>query len=556
MAAATTATRRIATPPGAPEAEVQGWLNDTWVPNWRSFQYFVLYRLLLGSLALLALLFPGDWNLRLNILPSALTFMLVGLYLLSTAGGLLLARLWQQHFNFQLSFQVVVDILVLAALMFIAGGVSSGLGLILLISLAAASLVGQGRLVLLYAALAAMAVLASQVLGVILSSFDQSSLVQAGFISAGYFATAILARLLGQRVMVNEDLARRRGIALNNQIRINQRVVERMQDGVLIVTRDGEIVRHNPMAVRLLGLPPSGGNLAAHAPTLGAALGHWLAGSSNDNVLLSGVGNAELGARFESTASSDGEVLVFIEDVGRIKEQAKQLKLAALGRLTASIAHEIRNPLSAISHASELLREERRGDLYERLLRIIGDNTARLDRIVSDVLELGRQKQAQVETIALREFLGNFAIDLLGNENLPASTIALEVPAGLAICFDRSHLHQVLWNLVGNALRHSTRGVAAVRVEAVSVAAQGWVELHVIDDGPGVPAELRDQVFEPFFTTHTLGTGLGLFIARELCVANGGALTLKADAAGGHFIVSGRSDSCPLPVVSGARAAS
>jgi len=534
---------------------VQGWLNATWEPNWRSFQYFILYRLLLGSLAMLALIFPGDWNLRLNILPSILTFLLVGCHLLGAASGWLLARLWQQHFNFQLSFQVILDIVILAALMFIAGGVGSGLGLILLVSLAAASLVGQGRLVLLYAALATLAALVSQTLGVVLSGFDQSGLVQTGFISAGYFATAILARLLGQRVMVNEDLARRRGIALNNQIRINQRVVERMQDGVLIVSRDGEIVRHNPMAVRLLGLPASGGDLSVQSPTLAAALANWLAGDSTDSVLLSGAGNAELGARFESTASSDGEVLVFIEDVGRIKEQAKQLKLAALGRLTASIAHEIRNPLSAISHASELLREERRGDLYERLLRIIGDNTARLDRIVSDVLELGRQKQPQQEVISLREFLGNFAVDLLSNENLPASTMVLDIPAGLGICFDRSHLHQVLWNLVGNALRHSTRGDAAVRVQAIPVAGKGWVELHVIDDGPGVPAELRDQVFEPFFTTHTLGTGLGLFIARELCVANGGALTLKADAGGGHFIVSGRSDSCPLPVASGAREA-
>lgn len=521
---------------------MQGWLSEIWEANWRSFQYFILYRLLLGGLALLVLLNPGEWNQRLNLLPSPATFALIGLHLAGTCIGLGLARFRQQHFNYQLSFQVLVDIVILAALMFIAGGVSSGLGLILLISLAAASLVGQGRLVLLYAALATLAILLSQWLGVLLRGFEQSSLVQAGFISAGYFATAVLARLLGQRIMINEDLARRRGIALNNQISINQRVVERMQDGVLIVTRAGDIVRHNPMAARLLGLPASGGNLAAHVPTLAAALAHWLRENSNDTVLFAGAGNAELGARFESTASSDGEVLVFVEDVGRIKEQAKQLKLAALGRLTASIAHEIRNPLSAIGHAAELLREERRGELYERLLRIIGDNTARLDRIVGDVLELGRQKQAQMESIALREFVGNFAVDLLTSEDLPATAIALEVPAGLTIRFDRAHLHQVLWNLVGNALRHSSRGVGAVVVRAISVGNGGWVELHVIDDGPGVPAELRDQVFEPFFTTHTLGTGLGLFIARELCVANGGKLTLRANGGGGHFIVSGRSD--------------
>lgn len=526
---------------------MQGWLTTTWEPNWRSFQYFVLYRMLLGGLCLLGLLFPGEWNDRINLLPSVLLYSLVGFYFAAMVFAYLLARVWRQHFNFQLSFQVLADVLVISALMFIAGGVGSGLGLVLLISLAAASLVGQGRMVLFYAALATLAALLSQSIGILYRGFDPGSIVQAGFISAGYFATAILARLLGQRIMINEDLARRRGIALDNQIRINQRVVERMQDGVLIIAPDGNIVRHNPMAARLLGLPAVAGNLEDNAPTLAAGLTQWMAGG-DDTVLFFGASNAELGARFESSASSEGDVLIFVEDVGRIKEQAKQLKLAALGRLTASIAHEIRNPLSAISHASELLKEERRGEIFERLLRIIGDNTARLDRIVSDVLELGRQNQAQVEPIVLSEFIGNFAVELLANENLPASTIALEIPPGQMLCFDRAHLHQVLWNLVGNALRHASRGIGSVRISCVEDELRGRVELHVIDDGPGVPEALRDQIFEPFFTTHTLGTGLGLFIARELCVANGGALFLKAGAEGGHFIVSGRSDTCQLPV--------
>lgn len=522
---------------------MQGWLTTTWEPNWRSFQYFVLYRLLLGGLCLLGLLFPSDWNDRLNLLPSVLLYALVGFYFAAMVLGYILARVWQQHFNFQLSFQVLADVLVISALMVIAGGVSSGLGLVLLISLAAASLVGQGRMVLFYAALATLGALMAQSYGVLYRAFDPGSIVQAGFLSAGYFATAILARLLGQRIMINEDLARRRGIALDNQIRINQRVVERMQDGVLIVTPAGNVVRYNPMAARLLGLPTVAGNLRDNAPTLAAALAQWVAGA-NDSVLFVGAGSTELGARFESTASSEGEVLIFVEDVGRIKEQAKQLKLAALGRLTASIAHEIRNPLSAISHAAELLKEERRGEIFGRLLRIIGDNTARLDRIVSDVLELGRQKPVQIESLAIQDFLGDFTAELLANENLPGSTIVLDIPPHQKLCFDRAHLHQVLWNLVGNALRHASRSAGSVRIVCTPGGTQGRVELHVIDDGPGVPDALRDQIFEPFFTTHTLGTGLGLFIARELCVANGGALVLQAGAGGGHFIVSGRSDTC------------
>ena len=533
---------------------VQDWLSTTWEANWRSFQYFNLFRLLLAGLCLLAMGFPGEWTQRLNLQASTRDFMLVGASVLASSTGMLLARLWQKHFNLQLSLQVLVDVIVINTLMYLGDGVGSGLGLILLVSLAAASLVGQGRLVLFYAALATLAALSIQTLGILGRGFDPGSIVQAGFISAAYFATAILARLLGQRVMINEELARRRGIALNNQIRISQRVVERMQDGVLIVGRDGGIVRHNPMAAYLLNLPANTGHLAVHAPQLAQALSSWRGGSELDRVMLQGAGNSELNARFESTDSSDGEVLVFVEDMGRIKERAKQLKLASLGRLTASIAHEIRNPLSAISHAGELLKEERRGTMDGRLLRIIGDNTARLNRIVGDVLELGRQTPAHAERIALFVFCETFAVDLLAGENLPDSTIVLDVPDDLVLCFDRAHLHQVLWNLVSNALRHSSRTAGAVRLSARPGKRLGQVELHIQDDGPGVPADMVDRIFEPFFTTHHQGTGLGLFIARELCGANGASLSLNETTAqcitpeapphGGHFMVIGRNDTC------------
>jgi two-component system sensor histidine kinase PilS (NtrC family) len=190
-------------------------------------------------------------------------------------------------------------------------------------------------------------------------------------------------------------------------------------------------------------------------------------------------------------------VLVFLEDVGRIKERAQQLKLASLGRLTASIAHEIRNPLSAIGHAGELLREERRVEMKERLLRILNDNVIRLDRIVSDILELGRQSRAQPELLRVDEFCAGFVEHFMANEDLQAGVIVLEVQA-LSLCFDRSHLHQVLWNLVSNAFRHSSRGPGAVRIQMEGGSNDGRVELHIIDDGPGIPDTVREQIFEPF----------------------------------------------------------
>ncbi len=300
--------------------------------------------------------------------------------------------------------------------------------------------------------------------------------------------------------MVNEDLARRRGIALANQILISLRVIERMQDGVLILSKDGVLNRSNPVAQGMLGLPPIDApiTLASVSPGLGDALAAWQRREEQDAHAFVGAEGRALRARFEGTSSSDGEALVFLEDVGRIREQAQQLKPASLGRLTASIAHEIRNPLSAIGHAGELLREERRGEMQDRLLRILNDNVIRLDRIVKDILELGRQSRAEPEWLAAAEFCSAFLEQFASSEGLAEGVVRLVVHHAVPICFDRSHLHQVLWNLVSNALRHSSGGQGAVRVVLQNGASDGRVELHVIDDGPGIPETVREQIFEPF----------------------------------------------------------
>ena len=530
------------------------WLSTTWEANWRSFQYFNLYRLVLAALFCLALLFPNEWTARLNLLPTLPMLVLTASYIVASLGGLLLSMHWQRHFNKQLSAQVMIDIAVVGWLMFQARGVGSGLGVLLLVSLAAASLVGRGRLVVFYAAVATLAVLFLQSYGILAGQLEPASIVQAGFMSAGFFATAILARLLGQRVMINEDLARRRGIALDNQILISQRVVERVQHGVVIVDRTGGVVRCNPVAQGMLGLTrvefPI--DLQDCAPLLGAAVAGWRNEGGTAQVDFIAADGRELHARFESTSSSDGESLILLEDVGRIKERAQQLKLASLGRLTASIAHEIRNPLSAIGHAGELLREERRGEMQDRLLRILNDNVIRLDRIVKDILELGRQKRGEPELLPAAVFCTEFIEEMAGGEGLPAGVVAIEVLDEFSIWFDRSHLHQVLWNLVSNAVRHSRGVPGSVRVVLQRGNTDDRVELHVIDDGPGIPESVREQIFEPFFTTHTLGTGLGLFIARELCATNGASLELVASENGAHFIVAGRNDTCQLPDLNGA----
>ena len=190
------------------------------------------------------------------------------------------------------------------------------------------------------------------------------------------------------------------------------------------------------------------------------------------------------------------------------------------------------------------MAEESHGPTNDRLLRIVLDNTQRVERIVSDVLELGRRDRAHRELIDLRQTLPNLVDEYTLKEKMESGVVCFEFLGRAMIFFDRSHFHQVLWNLLGNALRHC-RGVAGsilLRVQDGSRA--GWVDLHVIDDGEGVEERYSEQIFEPFFTTHNRGTGLGLYIARELCDANGARLELMYSESGANFRISGRSVEC------------
>jgi len=228
--------------------------------------------------------------------------------------------------------------------------------------------------------------------------------------------------------------------------------------------------------------------------------------------------------------------------VAQEQAQARQIKLAALGRLTGSIAHEIRNPLSSISHAAELLQEGELDATGQKLVRIIRENTERLGRMVTDVLELNRSDRAKPDSIEAEIYLRNFVDEIRQIEKVPPDVFSLELNTAGTFFFDPNHLHQVLWNLLRNALHHSKRQAGSVRVCLNRSPQPKMLQLDVMDDGPGVPADMIGRLFEPFFTTESQGTGLGLYIARELCDANGAALDYVELAPGAHFRVLIRSE--------------
>ena len=231
--------------------------------------------------------------------------------------------------------------------------------------------------------------------------------------------------------------------------------------------------------------------------------------------------------------------VVFVQDVGRMRQQAQQMKLVALGRLTASIAHEIRNPLSSIGHAAELLDEDpAMGEGEKRLISIIHGNVGRLDRIVQEILYLNRRDRAHPEAIDATTYLGNFAQEFCSVDKVPADCLDIQARTTLRMWFDRQHLYQVLWNLVRNAWRHSQKRPGSVRVLLGPSPAPGHLVLDVHDDGPGVPPGAQAHLFEPFFTTEAQGTGLGLYIARELCEGNGARLEYVDNPGGGQFRIT------------------
>lgn len=500
---------------------------------WVSLRYFNRYRMALAALFLGIVLVYGD---ALNLGSHRLdTFRAVSIaYLAFGAGFEWLMRHWRERFNLQLSWHVFVDIVAITLLMYASGGIRSGLGMMLLISLIGAALVAPRRLTLLYAALAAIAVLLEQSLWVLAFDAPTANYLPPALLAIGCFAGAGVTSWLAQRVAVSQMLAQQRGRELESQMRVSQRIIEDMQDGVLVLDRDGCIAQHNPRAQRLLEADSMiGEELARLLPGFGAAWQAWRdrrPGSPSSDLDMAGRG---LRVRFVETGADSEFCVLFLEDITRSREQAQQLKLAALGRLTANIAHEIRNPLSAISHASELLDEDKGVMDRARLTRIVRDNTRRLERLVTDVLQLSRRDRMAPDCIDLKVWLPTFVEEFCASESVPLERIALDAAQGAAIEFDREHLHQVLWNLLRNAVRYASTGPRSVRIELRTIAHQ--VQLSVIDNGPGVPATGQGQLFEPFFTTDSKGTGLGLYLARELCATNRAWLDYVDDMQGAHF---------------------
>ncbi len=466
-----------------------------------------------------------------------------GLYFIFSLGSFW----WIQRDPLPLSLSTTQSVLfagdvLFVALAMIAAGASGGpLPILLFPQLAASGWLLRTRTAFFHAALASVTVLGIDLWHVLEGRAGAAQPFQTGVIGLGYFATVGIAVALGRYTKASEDLAAQRGIDVANLEQVNRLIIQDMQDGVLVVDLNGVVRGHNAQVTRLLGgfgRMRGGMRLAEFSSTLHDYWRRWQEDLSEQLPPFKVETTQRLlRVRLVRIGSGlNGGTLIYLEDLGRAQSEAQQMKLAAMGRLTASIAHEVRNPLSAINQAAQLLEED--GAVVpegQRLLNMIRNNAKRIDRIVGEVLQLNRRDRQQPEMIPFAEFMQSLVDEIVAAENIPPGGVLMQIPADLTIIFDRGHLNQIVWNLVRNAWQHCQKKEGSIRISGRPGYMGDAVICELDDDGQGIPAELRGQIFEPFFTTRPGGTGLGLYIARELADANGAALELLPKTPGAHF---------------------
>ena len=502
--------------------------------TWRPLRLFNLYRLLLSGL-FVVLVFSdvsikpiGEYN------PPLFNSVTI-LYLLFAITTCFTIGKRTPQFTTQVHIQTITDIIAITLLMHASGGTASGLGMLLIIAIAASAMLLEGRAALSLAATATLFMLGEHAYFQLSNPGLSAAYTHAGLLGATFFVTALLTRVLALRIRESEALATRRGIDLANMEQLAEYVIQRMQTGVVVIDNRAQIWQINDSARQLLGITqlPERPSLTALCPALAEQYQRWQHQDERPQRFHSDV--AELLPRF-AALGDEASTLIFLEDTSALSQQAQQLKLASLGRLSASIAHEIRNPLGAISHAGQLLAESPQLDKHDlRLTDIIRNNSQRMNNIIENVLQLGRRSQAKPETVPLKPWLENFVAELAHDQHLAPDQLQLTVePEALTAEFDTSQLHQILWNLCQNGIRHGNEQSGRARLTLIAKAVNNTTpHLDISDNGPGISPSAQQQIFEPFFTTAAQGSGLGLYIARELSECNHAHLNYLPASDGG-----------------------
>jgi two-component system sensor histidine kinase PilS (NtrC family) len=493
---------------------------------WRVLAVLNIYRVLVPLLLLALYLLGGARGF--TVYSRQLFFGAAIFYFCFGLGSVGLVRQRLASANVQTILQAAVDIFVLVLLLHTCGGVASGLGVLFLVPIGALAFLLPPRSALFLAAVAAIAILVDTITQQLGGTTDINSYAAAGLLGTVLFVTAGGASFAAVRMRESEALVRQRDVDLANMAELSQYIVQHLRESLLVVDAADKIRLINESAAEILGdnhaVP--GALVGEVSPRLLYSLSTWRKRDQNDDAPSSFV--AADGARviqphFAPLGEEPGPTLIFLEDTSLFAERVQQSKLAALGRLSASIAHEIRNPVGAMSHAGQLLAESANiGADERRLTDIIQSNSERVSTIINNVLQLSRREATKPTRLLLGDWLEDFLEEFCETMQVREAQIGVhEASEDLEVRFDPSHLHQVVWNLCDNGIKYGeVQDGIAIDINLGRLNPSSRPFLEVSNRGPGIEPQTVDRIFEPFFTGRKGGTGLGLFIARELCQLN------------------------------------
>ena len=512
---------------------------------WRVFALLNTFRTVISLILLGIFSFVREPRIIGEFVPALAAPALISLLLFSIVEYFLINRRWPNT-TVQTYGQFGVDLVLLVLLLHSSGGIVSGTGGLIVVSVGTLALLVPLDRALLLAAVTTFALLAEQTLSLMSGLTVSTDYAATGILAAVIFVITAVVQLLRRQIVETEALAEQRGVDLRNLVELNEYIIQHLRESIVVVDANDRIRLVNESAGKLLGgrTKVTGLRLADIAPSLARYLAGWRAGDDDllkTTLVIGGDANAaNIHPHFARLGSgrADG-VVIFLEDTSLIAERVQQTKLAALGRLSASIAHEIRNPLGALSHAGQLLAESgSMGPEDHRLTDIIRVNSLRVSRIVESVLALSKGDKIKPERIDLKSWARDFANEFTRTQELYEGAVALSPHSvDVEVEMDRTHLHQVLWNLCDNAVKYASQAAGAIAVELTVgiLDSTGRPYIEVADSGPGIDPSKTEEIFEPFYTAQPGGTGLGLYISRELCERNSASLRYLPRPGGGSL---------------------
>ncbi len=525
--------------PQHPQSQAETQVTDL---SWATLHIFNIYRLLfVGALGTFSFLGIGSFTNH-NLLQMSRIILII--YFVFAVLMLIPALLRSFSYYKLTVFEVIIDLLMLSLLLYCSRQMTDIFIILINSVIAAGSIVTAGRIPFLFAALATMGTLIIKGGLASPSTWDTTELILSGFYSISFFATAALAFGLSMRIRAGESLVIEREKEVLNLEHLNKMIISQMGIGVIVLDEQERIIFVNQSALQSLNWSSS--EFPAHLIQLPKAFTEEYMNvkvKTHDLQLRFSCDYLHISTRvvlLQKGQSNSGYAILFLEDSRAAYKKAQELKLLSLGRLTASVAHEIRNPLTAIAQAAQLLAEKTQVDPNStKLVEIIDRQALRIEGIIKNILQLPSGKKADRALIRVQDWVNSFLAEFMMSVDNRSEIGCTIEPVDLMILFDSEQLHQILFNLCDNAAYFSQKilGYPKFSLAFKLNAKENNAEIRICDQGPGIEPNVRAYLFEPFFTSKNTGTGLGLYIALQLCQANDASLSYESVEKGACFVI-------------------